>query len=207
MAVFIVLDGGEGSGKSTMVRRLQAHFGERILTTREPGGSSFGERVRTLLLSDEASACDAETNFCLFWAARRDHVVHKVYPALTRGVSVICDRFDSSTWAYQIRGQEQIQLIDLFWRMRTHMIGGMEPDAYMLLDVDPRVGLLRARSRADEATHYDNAALDFHQRVRAGFHEFFSERRVTQHRAIINAAQPPEAVFAQLVRFVEAAME
>lgn len=206
MSVFIVLDGGEGSGKSTMVRRLKTHFGERILTTREPGGSPFGERVRGLVLSDDAAHCDAETNFCLFWASRRAHVMQKIRPALDQGISVICDRFDSSTWAYQICGQEQRQLADLFWSMRKHMIAGSEPDAYLWMDVSPEVGLARARSRGDVATHYDVAELDFHHRVRWGFDEFFGDKRVTQHRAHINTEQPEDDVFEEVRRFVEAAM-
>src|SRR5690242_17210385 len=104
---FVVVDGGEGAGKSTVVKRVVEHcqaHGRDIIATREPGGSPFAEKIRELILSPDAKAADAEVMFGLFWAARRSHLVETVFPALEEGTSVLCDRFDSSTWAYQIVG-------------------------------------------------------------------------------------------------------
>ncbi len=95
-----------------------------------------------------------------------------VRPALEAGVSVICDRFDSSTWAYQIVGQEQGQLRHLFYKMRQHYLASVEPDRYVILDVRPEVGLARAKGRGETLTHFDERDLDFHRRVSAGFLEF-----------------------------------
>ncbi|MDP2650293.1 MAG: dTMP kinase, partial [bacterium] len=95
---FIVIDGGEGSGTTTVAKAVVEHFGWGAVYTREPGGSPYAEKIRDLVLSDEAKHSDAETQFALFWAARRDHLKHSVIPALADGKIVISDRFDSSTY-------------------------------------------------------------------------------------------------------------
>ena len=115
---FIVIDGGEGSGTTTVSKEIVKQFGWGAIYTREPGGSLYAEKIRELVLSDDAKTSDAETQFALFWAARRDHIKKTVAPALAEGKVVICDRFDSSTYAYQLIAQEQIQLVELFWKIR-----------------------------------------------------------------------------------------
>ncbi len=173
---FVVIEGGEGSGKTTvskwLVKRL-SDDGHRVHWTREPGGSPLAEKIRALILSDDARHADAETFFALFLAARRDHLKQTIIPHLEAGAHVISDRFMSSTWAYQLVAQEQSQLRDLFWQMHTHYLDGLEPH-YVFLDVSPEIGLSRAARRIEAMTHFDERDLAFHTKVREGFHEFFS---------------------------------
>jgi dTMP kinase len=105
---FIVLDSGEGAGKTLQLKRAEEFFGDKILVTREPGGSKYAEQIRELILhSIYASQADAKTLFALFWAARADHLDKTIRPALLAGKTVLTDRFDSSTYAYQIIAQGQ----------------------------------------------------------------------------------------------------
>ncbi len=203
MSLFAVLDGGEGSGTTTLSHRLHARFPNSI-RTREPGGSSLAEELRSLILRTEAAAYDAETMFAAFWAARRDHMREIIMPARKQGRMVFSDRFDSSTWAYQIRGQEQSQLVDLFWAMRAHYLKDCAPDMYIILDVPPEIGVARAKSRGGEVTHFDLAEMAFHHRVRAGFLEFVRDPRTTQRQAVIDATKTQDYVFAESVAFIEA---
>ncbi len=197
-----MLDGGEGTGTTTMSKDAVTSLvreGIPALWTREPGGSPFAEKIRELILSDDAKHADAETMFGLFWAARRDHLIQTVIPALQKGAVVICDRFDSSTWAYQLCAQEQKQLKDLFWAMRQHYLGEWIPDLYIILDVAPSVALARAKRRVGKMSHFDERELDFHNRVREGFKEF---THVAPHR-VIDAGEPKEAVLEKVLRTIK----
>jgi dTMP kinase len=161
----IVLEGGEGAGKST----LQAALGERlraagheVVLTREPGGTAAGEKVRELLHLDLTPW--AET--FAFLAARAQIVVEVIRPALERGADVLCDRFAASTFAYQgyARGLDLAQL-------RTANViatGGLEPDLTIWLDLEPAIGLARKHGEA-EAIRTGRESLAFHERVRAGY--------------------------------------
>lgn len=203
MSLFAVIDGGEGSGTTTLAHRLHARFPESI-RTREPGGSRLGEELRGLILRPDAAAYDAETMFAAFWAARRDHMREIIIPARKQGRMVFSDRFDSSTWAYQIRGQEQSQLVELFWAVRAHYLKDCAPDMYIILDVPPEIGVPRAKSRGDEMTHFDLAEMDFHRRVRSGYLEFVKDVRTTQRQAVIDATKTKDEVFAEAIAFIEA---
>ncbi len=192
---FIVLDGGEGAGKTTVAKEVVERFGWGAIYTREPGGSPYAEKIRDLVLSDEAKHSDAETQFALFWASRRDHLKHTIVPALEDGKVVITDRFDSSSYAYQLIAQEQIQLIELFWKMREHFLDGFLPDAYILLDVSAEVGITRAKGRNEELNHFDKRKIDFHKRVNKGLKEFIMTK--VEKGIVIDAEQPLEKVVQQ----------
>ena len=130
--MFIVLEGGEGAGKSSQMESLKKDFGDNFVFTREPVGSLYAEEIRNLILkSPNASQADAKTLFALFWAARADHLKNTILPALDAGKHVICDRFDSSTFAYQIYGQEAHELEDFFWKMRDFYLQDIKPDVYI----------------------------------------------------------------------------
>lgn len=189
---FIVLDGGEGSGTTTVAKELVKKFGWGAVYTREPGGSPYAEKIRDLVLSDEAKTSDAETQFALFWAARRDHIKRTVAPALAEGKVVISDRFDSSTYGYQLVAQEQIQLLELFWKIREHFLGDYVPDAYILLDVPAEVGIARAKGRNQELNHFDTRKIDFHKKVNKGLKEFIMTK--VEKGMIIDAEQSLEQV-------------
>jgi dTMP kinase len=169
---FITFEGGEGSGKSSQISHLARALravGLTVLETREPGGSPMGERIRTLLL-DPTSKMDAMSQAFLFCAARHDHVVELIAPALAREEWVLCDRFADSTRAYQgAAGELPPELVKTF---ENAAVGSTRPDLTFILDIKPEIGLLRAarrRNAHDDADAFEAADIGFHQRVRAGF--------------------------------------
>lgn len=174
---FIVLEGGEGAGKSSQLKDLKEIYGDKIIVTREPGGTPYAEEIRNIILkSDSAGQADAKTHFALFWAARADHMKNKIIPALEAGLHVISDRFDSSTFAYQIYGQEAKELESFFWQMRDFYLSDVQPDMYIYLDVTAEEGLKRKSfGSQDEINHFDQRQVDFHNRMREGFVEFFKK--------------------------------
>lgn len=168
----IVVDGGEGSGKDTHLALLQDRLStDNVVFTREPGGTPFAEKIREVIFSEEAKGANALTNFFLFWAARSDHVDRLILPAIESGKDVISNRFNSSTFAYQIYGQKNNFLRGIFVRARNMLSKEVLPYIYIYLDIDPEVGLRRAANRG-EGNHFDQLSLEFHRRVRTGFLEF-----------------------------------
>ena len=169
---FITLEGGEGAGKTTQVALLQAALrgaGIDALATREPGGAPGAEAIRPLLVQGAPGRWDALGEALLHYAARRDHLVTTVRPALQAGTWVICDRFADSTMAYQGfglgLGAEPIAALD-------HMVvGDTRPDLTLILDLPVTAGLRRAAARHGDAQRYERMDLDFHRRVRQGFLE------------------------------------
>ncbi|MFA7252726.1 MAG: dTMP kinase [Candidatus Paceibacterota bacterium] len=190
---FIVLDSGEGAGKTLQLERVQKHFGDRVLVTREPGGSKYAEQIRELILhSVYAQHADAKTLFALFWASRADHLAKTIIPALEAGKTVITDRFDSSTYAYQIIAQGAGELKDLFWKVREVYLGEWKPDLYVYLDVDPAIGLARKSGQGpEELNHFEARQLEFHQRQRVGCKEFMTK---VPHR-VIDASKSIDGVW------------
>lgn len=201
--VFIVIDGGEGAGKSTQMKQLKERFGEDVLVTREPGGSPYAEEIRQLILSSEhAGEANALTMFALFWAARADHLAHTIIPALEQGRTVISDRFDSATFSHQIYGQGARDLEDLFWVMREEYLSQCSPDLYIFLDIDPKIALGRKVSGSSEHNHFDERDLDFHERVREGLRAF-----ATRTNAVaIDASKPVNEVADKLTALIRGAM-
>ncbi len=192
---FITFEGGEGSGKSTQIRRLASVLeaqGKIVRQTREPGGSPMGERIRALLL-DPAARLDATTQLFLFCAARHDHVVELIVPALQQGVWVLCDRFADSSRAYQgAAGDLPPELVRI---LETAAIGQTVPDLTFILDIQPENGLARAnrrRGKTDKADAFEAADLAFHERVRQGY--LAIARKEPQRCAVINADQSEEDV-------------
>lgn len=173
---FITLEGGEGAGKSTQQRRLAAWLREsglEVTETREPGGSPGAEEIRSLLVTGEAGRWDALTEALLHFAARRDHLLKTVEPALQSGAWVVCDRFADSTMAYQGYGhglgrQPVTALYEL-------VVGDFRPDLTLVLDLPVAEGLARANMRngqgAQGEDRYEQMDIDFHERLRAGFHD------------------------------------
>jgi len=190
---FIVLDGGEGAGKTTVAKAVVEKLGWNAIYTREPGGSRYSEQIRELLLSDDAKHSDAETQFALFWAARRDFLKHVVIPALKDGKTVVTDRFDSSTYAYQIVAQGNTSLLKLFWQVREAFLGEYEPDMYILLDIEPVDGLARAVGRGEETlNHFDKRKIEFHIQVNSGLRDFILKKM--DNGEVVDASQPLEKV-------------
>ena len=179
---FIVFDGLDGSGKGTQLKLLSQKLGGRVVFTREPGGSASAEEIRFVVrTSKNAKTLSALAQFLLFWASREDSMEHLIMPALGEGKHVFDDRGDSSTWAFQIRGEEQKTLISLFHEMRSRVFlcpGRRPPDLYVFFEVPPEVARSRVLSdKGRDPTHFDLKPLSYYERVAQGFREFGKNHR------------------------------
>lgn len=167
---FITLEGVEGSGKSTLASALATALRARGLTvhqTREPGGTPLAETLRGIVLARGAEPLPPAAELLLMFAARAVHVANLIQPALARGDWVICDRFTDASLAYQGagRGMDLAQIRAL--AAIAHP--GLAPDLTLLLDLPAATGLLRARGRGDGGDRFEDEALAFFERVRAGY--------------------------------------
>ena len=162
---FITLEGVEGAGKTTQIRRLAEALGGNVLVTREPGGTPISEQIRDIFLT--ASAMSASTELLLIAAARAQHVTERILPALNAGQIVICDRFSDATVAYQgYRKGIDLQLIEQVNNIAT---GGLTPDVTFLLDLSPEIGLQRKRDSDEPLTRLEHETLASHKKVREGY--------------------------------------
>ena len=167
---FITFEGGEGAGKSTQVAKLVEYLtaqGIPVLRTREPGGSAGAEEIRALLVSGGVDRWDGITEVLLHSAARRDHLVKTVWPALAAGTWVVCDRFYHSTMAYQGWGHGIDRAV--IAQAIQVSIGDFKPDRTLMLDMPVEMGLARAQARGEGGDRYERMGADFHRRLRDGF--------------------------------------
>lgn len=166
--MFITLEGGEGSGKTSLSLTLKEELeakGYEVMLTREPGGVSVAENIRSVIMSEDM---DDTTEALLFAAARREHLVQKVLPALEKGVIVICDRFVHSSLVYQghVGGLGMQTVFDL----NRFAIGDLMPDVTLYLDLPAGDGIARITANADrEVNRFDEKVLTFHEKVREGY--------------------------------------
>ena len=167
--LFVSFEGIDGSGKSTQARmltdRLRAQ-GVDVVHTREPGGSPGAEEIRALVLQGDPDRWSAETEILLFTAARRDHLERTIQPALEAGKVVICDRFADSTRMYQ--GLSRGNLRAKVDALHDLMIG-VEPDLTLLIDMDPTIGLSRAKARNTVEERFEDFGASLQEAMRAGF--------------------------------------
>jgi dTMP kinase len=196
---FITLEGGEGAGKSTQVRRLVEALvaaGIDALATREPGGSKGAEQIRMLLVDGSIDRWDAMAEALLHCAARRDHLVQTIEPALKAGRWVVSDRFADSTVAYQGYGlglpAETIQTVNRV------AVGDFTPDLTIVLDLPVEEGLRRAAARGG-AERYERMDKGFHERLRQGFLEI---AKAEPQRCAVVAATPTVEAVGQAIREV-----
>ncbi|MFC5775495.1 dTMP kinase [Ectobacillus antri] len=168
---FITIEGPEGSGKTTLLAKLVPVLqqeGYNVLLTREPGGIEISEKIREIIHDPSHLAMDARTEALLYAAARRQHLVEKVIPALERGIIVICDRFIDSSLAYQgfARGLGMENILEVN-RFATE---GCMPDLTIYLDIEPEVGLARIhKDNEREINRLDLEGVSFHHKVREGY--------------------------------------
>lgn len=188
----IVLEGGEGAGKSTQLAVvadwLQAR-GREVVTTREPGGTTLSERIRDVLVDKAHTGMTAECETLLVFAARSQHVRERIQPALEAGKDVVCDRFVDASYAYQGggRGVEPSRI-----RMLEEWVcGPIAPDLVLLFDVDPTIGRARAAQRG-AADRFEQEAVRFAEKVRAVYLERAHER--PERYAIIDASKDAATV-------------
>ena len=168
-SAFISFEGIDGSGKSTQIKLLADHLhsqGRKVIITREPGGSTGAEEIRALVLQGEIDRWSAETELLLFTAARRDHLERTIRPALAAGKIVLCDRFADSTRMYQ--GLSRGDLRQTVDQLHSLMIG-TEPDLTVLLDINPALGLTRAKSRHGTEERFEDFGESLQVRMRQGF--------------------------------------
>ena len=203
--LFITLEGGEGAGKSTQIQSLKKALEEEgysVLLTREPGGSKGGELIRPLLVSGEAD-WDAVSETLLFSAARRDHLIHKIWPALQEDKIVLCDRFADSTLAYQGYGRENNPAIQATVKALYKIVAGdFEPDLTLILDIDPRIGLKRSCDRTGNTEkRFENMDFSFHENLRQGFLEIAKEN--SNRCYIIDANRTPDEVYTDIMKIVK----
>ena len=198
----IVLEGGEGAGKSTHVRDVKAWLeqrGREVVLTREPGGSPLAEAIRGVVLGDWPEGIDSTTEALLIFAARAAHLHALIRPALEQGKDVVCDRFVDASYAYQgaARGLGGAAIAAL----ESLTLGALRPDLVLLLDIDPVLGLQRAKRRGEE-NRFEAETMEFMAKVRA---EYLRRAQAEPSRyAVIDAAQPLEQVSAGLLRELEA---
>jgi len=191
---FITFEGGEGSGKSTQTRKLAEWLTERgvaVTMTHEPGATDFGLRVRSILLDSADGSLTPRAEALLFAADRAHHVDTVIRPALDRGEVVITDRYVDSSLAYQGAGRA-LSLEDIR-RLSRWATNGLRPDLTVLLDVDPDIGLQRARS-GGRADRLERESLDFHERVRRAFRALADA--APDRYLVVDASRQPEAVAA-----------
>lgn len=186
---FIVLEGGEGAGKSTqshlLAKNLQTH-GVKVHLTREVGGAPLAEEIRSFWLAERAEAWDAMTELLLIFAARREHLVKTIWPQLQNGTWVISDRFVASSLAYQgiAMGLGANKVEALYYLVAEDF----QPDLTLLLDLPVAAGQARITNR--QLDRYERQPIGFHEQLRQAYLSLARQR----NWAMVDAAQPAEAV-------------
>jgi dTMP kinase len=207
--LFITFEGGEGSGKTTQINRLAqtlSQIGRKVVTTREPGGTPEGEKIRDLIVRRDAGNWIPIAEVLLFLAARVMHVEKVIKPALEEGRIVICDRFADSTTAYQGYGHGVDQHI--LEETNTLALGHFKPDLTFILDIAPEEGLKRSDRRLaaeqfqvkEREDRYEQLDIEFHKRLRQGFLDIAAKE--PERCYVIDASQDIDAISAQVARIV-----
>lgn len=201
---FITVEGGEGVGKTTNLALIERWLEARRIPhviTREPGGTAYGEKIRTLLLDHCDEALDPMAELLLIFAARAQHLARVVAPALAAGTWVLCDRFTDATYAYQGGGRglgsDKIAVLE------TLVQGQLRPDLTFILDVDPEIGIQRAGARG-ELDRFECEQMAFFRRVREAYLARAEEN--PQRYRVIDASQELHAVQAAITVALDAAL-
>jgi len=192
---FLVFEGGEGAGKSTqmaaLVKWLEAR-GEEVVTTREPGGTTIGERIRKLLLDNEASEMEPRTEALLYAADRAQHVAEVIRPALETGKIVVSDRFVDSSLAYQ--GMARGLGLDEIYQISSWATGGLIPNLVIYLQVDPHTAMHRVDGERDRIENEDR---DFHESVAAAYLQL--SKKFPERFIVVDASRSAAEVHQEVV--------
>jgi dTMP kinase len=198
---FISFEGIDGSGKSTQAKVLAKtleELGHDIVLTREPGGSVGAEEIRSLVLQGNPDRWSAESEILLFTAARRDHLEKTILPALDAGKIVICDRFADSTRMYQ--GLSRGDLRTLVDELHSLMIP-RDPDLTVLIDLDPKLGLTRAKSRNSVEERFEDFGISLQEKMRVGFLNLAEE--YAERFRVIDGQRDIDVVAADVLTMVQ----
>lgn len=208
---FITIEGLDGCGKSTQLERLASALrkqGLDVVTTREPGGTAIGEKIRAVLLDSRTAALDPRAELALMFAARAQHIAEVIGPALDRGKFVLSDRFTDSSEAYQGGGRE-LGTEPVLTLHRT-LCGGLQPDLTILMDSDVAASVERARRRNQQRDGLKGGQIDenrfesesraFFERVRSKYLEI--AEREPQRVAVVNARRQPDPVSEEILGIV-----
>ena len=201
--MFVTIEGPEGSGKSSVTKevvKLLEQDGEQVVLTREPGGTPISEQIREVILDKANTAIDPVTEALLYAAARRQHLVEKVWPLSKEGKIIISDRFLDSSLAYQ--GGARGLGIDYILKMNQFATEGYYPELTLLFDIDPRIGLARiAANKGREVNRLDLEKIDFHDSVRQTFLDL--AKRFPDRFVILDASKPFEEVVKDAYRAIK----
>ncbi|MEN1939040.1 dTMP kinase [Paenibacillus sp. 102] len=201
--LFVTIEGPEGSGKSTLIKKLLPYFEkkeQKVIATREPGGIAISEEIREILHKQEYTMMEARTEALLYAAARRQHLVEKVMPALERNYLVLCDRFIDSSLAYQ--GYARGLGIDKIFEINRFATEDCMPSLTIYLDIEPEVGLARIEKDANrEVNRLDMESMKFHERVREGYLQLVD--RFSNRIVVVNADQPIEKIMEEVIQLIE----
>lgn len=201
MGFFLTIEGGEGAGKTTAIGFVKEWLQQQSLDfveTREPGGTRLAEELRALLLAPHEETITDTTELLMMFAARSQNLTENIEPALAAGKVVVCDRFTDATYAYQGggRGIDQTKIATLEQLVQD----SRRPDMTLLLDVDPEIGMARARGRAEEQggelDRIEQEAMAFFHRVRDAY--LARAKQYSKQYAVIDASQPIESVRQQI---------
>lgn len=203
---FISFEGPDGAGKTSVMRQIKAdleeQFGaDRVMYTREPGGNHISEQIRRVLFNTDNTDMDARTEALLFAAARRQHIVSEILPALQEDKVILCDRYVDSSIAYQGAGRHLGE--QEIWQLNQFAIDGLLPELTVYLDVPSEVGLRRiAEHRSDQVNRLDKEKLAFHHLVR---HSFLRLQQAHPDRIkLVDASQPLAKVVADVKQVINA---
>jgi dTMP kinase len=198
---FITIEGTDGSGKTTQIRLLTDYFAsrnQRFITTREPGGTPIGEKIRAILLGCENHEMTPRTETLLYLAARAQHVETVIRPALELGYTVLCDRFLDATLAYQ--GYARGLGIEELLKINDFGTGGLYPDLTIVLDLAPQAGLIRKKNQGPR-DRLEQEAFEFHEKVRMGYHRLAEQ--MPERVKLVDAKESPESVHKTIVNLIE----
>ncbi|MBM13319.1 MAG: dTMP kinase [Halieaceae bacterium] len=197
----ITIEGGEGAGKSTAQAFIAGKLEQQgcsVVCTREPGGTPLAEAIRNTLLSLKGEAPVDMAELLLLFAARAQHLAKVIEPALARGQWVICDRFTDATFAYQ--GAARGLSCEAISSLESLVQGSRRPDAVVLMDLSPEIGIARARARG-ELDRFEQEDRAFYDRVRVGY--LTRAEAQPARYSIVDASQPLDAVQRDLRHLID----
>lgn len=194
--MFISFEGIDGAGKSTVFERLKedllaSRFSNKVIFTREPGGTKISEAIRQILISDEYGNMDPYTEALLYAAARRQNVSEKIEPALKRGIVVLSDRYVDSSLAYQGAGRKLgIKAVETINQYATKNV---IPDLVVYFKIDPIIGLQRTTKREQEADRFEKEECIFFKTIVNGYEDLIKKN--PNHYLVVDANQKPDDVY------------